>query len=61
VCELWQTWKAGDHLLLAGQVEYAASAPLQPLIHGHRTLGVHSRLAIPPEARITEVMVACAR
>jgi flavin reductase (DIM6/NTAB) family NADH-FMN oxidoreductase RutF len=61
VCELWRTWEAGDHLLLAGQVDYAASAPLPPLIYGHRTFGTHSQLAIHPETRITEVIAACAR
>lgn len=60
-CEVWQTWEAGDHLLLAGQVHYAESAPLSPLVYGHRTFGTHSRLAIRPEARITEVIAACAR
>lgn len=61
MCELWQTWEAGDHLVLAGRVGHAVSSPLPPLTYGHRTFGTHSRLPMRPKTPITELIAACAR
>lgn len=61
VCELWQTWEAGDHLLLAGQVNHAVSSLLPPLIYVHRIFGTNSRLPIRSRIPITELIAACAR
>jgi flavin reductase (DIM6/NTAB) family NADH-FMN oxidoreductase RutF len=61
VCDLWQTWEGGDHLLLAGFVEHAVSAPLPPLVYGHRTFGTHSQFGFRPRRPIVERIAACAR
>ena len=62
VCDLHQTVKAGDHLLLFGQVRLASSrVSMAPLVYAHRTFGTHSRFAERPRPTIANLIAACAR
>ncbi len=59
-CELSQTVEGGDHLLLIGSVNTAASTHRPPLIYGHRTFGTHSNFAVRSRPPIIDQITACA-
>ncbi|MEU5852891.1 flavin reductase family protein [Saccharopolyspora shandongensis] len=57
-CELWASVEAGDHVLLVGLVERAASVQVAPLVYGHRTFGTHSRFSSRPRRPIDDHIAA---
>ncbi|MER7834339.1 flavin reductase family protein [Streptomyces sp. NPDC096040] len=65
VCDVAQTVRGGDHLLLFGLITHAHRTDEPPLIYGNRTFGTHSALAVPAPAQarwsLSESIAACAR
>ena len=44
VCDLAETARGGDHVLLLGTVRHTSSTPVPPLIYARRSFGTHSAL-----------------
>ncbi|WP_159709147.1 flavin reductase family protein [Arthrobacter sp. 18067] len=60
-CELYDVISGGDHTVLVGSVQHAASADTSPMVYSHRLFGTHSEFAKRPRRPILDQLAACAR